>query len=116
MAWDTIYIMRHEVLLTVLILFQLIADLTESKDKTRLINITIVTFIFALAAWFVPSESATLFGSMYIADPLRVLLKNILGISTLIVLLQSTTWLRKPENQSKSGPFFISILSTLMGM
>jgi NADH-quinone oxidoreductase subunit N len=81
-----------------------------------LLNITIFSFVLFLAIGFVPSDSATLFGSMYMADPLRILLKNILGISTLIVLLQSTTWLRKPENQSKTGPFLISIFSTLMGM
>jgi NADH-quinone oxidoreductase subunit N len=116
MSWDTLYIMRHEVLLTVLILFQLIADLTEGKDNSRLITITIFSFVLFLAIGFTPSESTKLFGSMYISDPLRMLLKNILGISTLIVLLQSTTWLRKPENQNKTGPFLISILSTLMGM
>jgi NADH-quinone oxidoreductase subunit N len=116
MSWDTLYIMRHEVLLAVLILFQLIADLSEGKDNSRLLNITIVSFAFFLVVGFIPSDSATLFGSMYISDPLRILLKNILGISTLIVLLQSTTWLRKSENQNKTGPFLISLLSTLMGM
>src|SRR5688572_26112453 len=106
MSWDTIYIMRHEVLLAVLILFQLIADLTEGKDNSRLLNITVISFVLFLVIGFIPSDSATLFGSMYISDPLRILLKNILGISTLIVLLQSITWLRKPENQNKTGPFF----------
>lgn len=116
MSWNTLYIMRHEVLLTVLILFQLIADLSEGKDNSRLLNITVFSFVLYLVIGFIPSETATLFGSMYISDPLRLLLKNILGISTLIVILQSSTWLRKPENQNKTGPFFMSILSTLMGM
>jgi NADH-quinone oxidoreductase subunit N len=116
MTWDALYIMRHEVLLTVLILLQLIADVSESKDNSRVIHFTVISFVLFLTVGFVPSEAATLFGSMYIADPLRVLLKNILGVSTLIVLLQSTTWLKKPENQSKTGPFFLSILSTLLGM
>lgn len=116
MTWDALYIMRHEVLLTVLILLQLIADVSENKDNSRVIHFTVISFVLFLTVGFVPSEAATLFGSMYIADPLRVLLKNILGVSTLIVLLQSTTWLKKPENQSKTGPFFLSILSTLLGM
>jgi NADH-quinone oxidoreductase subunit N len=116
MTWDSLYIMRHEVLLTVLILFQLIADLSERKNNSGVMHITIFSFVLFLIVGFIPSESAKLFGSMYIADPLRVLLKNILGISTLIVLLQSNAWLQKPENQEKTGAFYLSIFSTLMGM
>jgi NADH-quinone oxidoreductase subunit N len=116
MTWDALYIMRHELLLTVLILLQLIADVSEPKDNSRMIHFTIFSFVLYLAIGFVPFKAAALFGSMYIADPLRVLLKNILGISTLIVLLQSTAWLRKPENQNKTGPFFLSVFSTLLGM
>jgi NADH-quinone oxidoreductase subunit N len=116
MSWDTLIVMRHEVLLTVLILYQLIADLSEGKDNSRLLSITIISYVLFLVVGFIPSESATLFGRMYISDPLRILLKNILAISTLIVLLQSTTWLQKTENQNKTGPFLISIFSTLMGM
>lgn len=116
MTWDSLYIMRHEVLLTVLILIQLVADLSERKDNSRLIHFTILSFALFIVIGFVPSDSATLFGSMYISDPLRLLLKNILSISTLIVLLQSSTWLRKPEHQEKTGAFYLSIFSTLMGM
>ena len=116
MTWDSLYIMRHEVLLTVLILIQLIADLSERRDNSQLIHFTILSFAAFIVIGFVPSDSATLFGSMYISDPLRLLLKNILSISTLIVLLQSSTWLRKSEHQEKTGAFYLSIFSTLMGM
>jgi NADH-quinone oxidoreductase subunit N len=108
--------MRHEVLLTVLILIQLVADLFEGKNNSRLIHFTIFSFVLFIAIGFIPSDSANLFGSMYISDPLRILLKNILSISTLVVFLQSSTWLSKPEHQSKAGAFYLSTLSTLMGM
>lgn len=116
MTWDTLYIMRHEVLLTVLILFQLIADLSDKEDKRRLVHITILSFFLFTVVGFFPSDSTTLFGSMYISDPLRLLLKNILSVSTLIVLLQSSTWVNDPLHQSKAGGFYLSIFSTLMGM
>lgn len=57
-----------------------------------------------------------MFGSMYVSDELRLLLKNILSISTLIVLLQSSTWLNQPQQRSKAGAFYLSIFSTLLGM
>ena len=116
MNWNTLYIMRHEVLLTVLILYQLIADLSEQTQKKPVINTTIGLFLVYIVVGFVPAQPATLFGNMYISDSLRTLLKNILGFSTLIVLLQSSSWLSDPLNQQKTGAFYLTIFSTLMGM
>jgi NADH-quinone oxidoreductase subunit N len=108
--------MRLEVLLTLMILYQLIADLSEKENKRSVINFTIFFFTVITIIGWLPSTNANLFGSMYLQDELRVLLKNILNISTLIVLLQSTGWLNKSENQSKTGAFYLLIFSTLMGM
>lgn len=114
MTWNLLYIMRHEVLLTVLILYQLISDLSEKADKGKLVHITIIAFFFFTVAGFFPANEAVLFGSMYVSDELRLLLKNILSVSTLIVLLQSSTWLR--DRQHQAGAFYLSIFATLMGM
>ena len=116
MNGDTLYIMRHEVLLTVLILFQLVADLSEEVDKSRIVHTTLFVFLLVTVAGFLPSRDAVLFGSMYISDELRLLLKNILSVSTLVVLLQSSTWLKNPKQQHKAGAFYLTIFSTLMGM
>ncbi len=116
MTWDTLFILRNEILLTLIVLVHLVADLTEGKDNRNLVNSTIVGFTFITIAGFLPSESVTLFGDMFVNDPLRATLKNILNISTLIILLQSASWLRKPENQPKTGAFYMLIFSTLMGM
>lgn len=115
MNWESLYIMRHEVLLTVFILFQLVTDLSESSKRT-VVRSTIVAFGLFTIAGFLPSRDAVLFGGMYISDELRLLLKNILNVCTLIVLLQATTWLNAPNHQHKAGVFYLSILSTLMGM
>ncbi len=116
MNWSTLSILRLEVLLTVMVLYQLIADLSEKENKRAVINFTIIFFAIITLIGFLPAEKVTLFGSMYISDELRSLLKNILNISTLIILLQSTGWLSKPENQSKTGAFYLLIFSTLIGM
>lgn len=116
MNWDVIYIMRHEVLLVVLILMQLIADLQEKQNIKRILHFTIITFIGYVIIGFLPSGPAELFGSMYVTDELRVMLKNILAISTLIILLQSSSWLKDPLHQEKAGVFYMIIFATLMGM
>ncbi len=116
MNWSTISILRLEVLMTFMVLYQLIADLSEKENKRAVINATIIIFTIITITGFFPSENTTLFGSMYINDELRMLLKNILNISTLIILLQSTGWLNQPENQSKTGAFYLLLFSTLIGM
>lgn len=115
MTWQSLYIMRHEVLLTLFILFQLVLDLYEHQ-RHRTVSVTIAGFFLFTIAGFLPASSETLFGGMYVSDELRVLLKNILIVCTLIVLLQSSRWLNKPEHQAKAGVFFLSVLSTLLGM
>lgn len=116
MTWDDVYILRNEILLTLLVLYQLIADLSEGKDNRNLVNGTLFGFALITAAGIIPTGTSSLFGGMFLSDPLRNLLKFILNLSTLIILLQSAAWLRKPENQSKSGAFYMLIFSTLMGM
>ncbi len=116
MNWSTLSIMRLEVLMTFMVLYQLLADLSEKENKRSIINITIIFFTIITIIGFLPSENTTLFGNMYITDELRVFLKNILNISTLIILLQSTGWLNKPENHSKTGAFYLLLFSTLIGM
>lgn len=116
MTWSNLYIMRHEILLTLLILLQLVADLSASEQRGKLVHTTIVLFVCLMIAGFLPAENANLFGNMYVSDSLRLLLKTILTISTWIVLLQSSTWLLKPQHQHKAGTFYLSIFGTLMGM
>lgn len=116
MNWDTLYILRQEILLTVLILIQLIGDLSEDEKRSRIIHVTLFSFLLFTLSGFLPGEPTSLFGGMYVSDDLRTLLKNILSISTLIILLQSSSWLQQPNHQTKIGAFYISLFSTLMGM
>ena len=116
MTWDDVYILRNEILLTILVLWHLVADLTEGRDNRNLVNGTIAGFALITVAGFLNMSTASLFGGMYLTDSLRNLLKFILNLSTLIVLLQSSSWLRKPDNQPKTGAFYMLIFSTLMGM
>ena len=100
MNWQTLLAMRHEILVTVLIVYQLIADLTEKENKHRVVNATIVLFALITIIGFMPAAPAHLFGNMFVTDAMRMLLKNILTGATLIILLQSAGLLSKPENSA----------------
>jgi len=116
MSWETFSSMRHEILLTLVVLYQLIADLTEKQNKKRVVTATLILFAVVTVIGFVPAAPARLFGSMYITDDLRMFLKNVLMVSTFIILLQSAGWMSKPENNARVGTFYLLIFSTLTGM
>ncbi|MRR22485.1 NADH-quinone oxidoreductase subunit N, partial [bacterium] len=68
------------------------------------------------AIGMLPAPEGTLFGGMYMAGSTTTLMKNILNIGTLIVLMQSYTWLGRPENRDKIHEYFLLLISTLIGM
>ena len=110
-------IMRHELLLTAVILVVLAAEIFSPSGKRKSTGtIAIAAFAFITVAGFLPSPAGTLFGNMYIADKTRLIMKNILNIGALLVLIQSVTWLGRDENRDRVSEYFILLISTLTGM
>ncbi len=110
-------IMRHELLLVAAVLLILIAEIFTEVDRKRNISLlSVILFSIITIAGFIPARTGSLFGGMYISDPLRILMKNILNIGALIVIIQSVTWIRKKENVEKTSEYFILLISTLAGM
>lgn len=117
MSLDNFLIMRHELLLTAAALVVLIAEIfTDPKKNGGISLFSVIIYGIVTLAGFIPSEAGTLFGSMYVTDGTRLIMKNILNIGVLIVLIQSMGWLRKEENAGKTSEYFILIISTVAGM
>ncbi len=57
-----------------------------------------------------------LFGGMYSTSPLANAMKSILSVGTIIIFLQSSTWLKREDAVHKRGEFYILTLSTLIGL
>jgi NADH-quinone oxidoreductase subunit N len=53
---------------------------------------------------------------MYEVSDARLMMKNILNTGSLLVLIQSVTWLNKEENSEKISEYYILLISTLIGM
>ena len=110
-------LMRHELLLTAAALVVLMAEIFWNPSKRRSFSIfSIVMFMIITITGFLPSPTGTLFGGMYEASPIRLVMKNILNIGALVVFIQSVTWLNKEENSEKINEYFILLISTLVGM
>ena len=110
-------IMRNELSLLIVILALLIAEIFTDKDKkSGLINLAIGLFLLHTILGFIPGSYGELFGGMYRNTALASMMKNILNVGVLLVLMQSTDWLKKPENSNRISEYFILTLSTLTGM
>lgn len=117
MTFNDIMLMRHELLLTVVMLLVLIIDLfTTGNSRKWIIPITLTLFLTITLAGFFPASHGSMFGGMYQTDGLAILMKNVLNIGVFIIFLQSVTWLKKPENEPKLSEYFVLLLSTLIGM
>lgn len=115
MNLESFLLMRHEILLMIVLMIILIAELS-SENKERIINLTLLLFFSITLIGFIPVPEGSLFGGMYRTDHLKVLMKNILNIGTMILFLQGADWIRKPEYRNNISEFFLLILSTLVGM
>jgi NADH-quinone oxidoreductase subunit N len=117
MSPENFLMMRHELVLTLAFLTILIAEVfTDENKKEKFRGFGIVLFTLVTATGMLPAPEGTLFGGMYQAGGTTTLMKNILNIGTLIVLMQSYTWLGRPENRDKIHEYFLLLISTLIGM
>jgi NADH-quinone oxidoreductase subunit N len=112
-----IILMRQELLLTLAALIMLAAEIFWNPAKRNSLSLfAVILFTVVTAAGMFSFEEGILFGGMYVSSTLTVLMKNILNFGVLIVLIQSMTWLKKPENSGRVTEYFILIFSTVAGM
>ena len=112
-----ILLMRQEILLISIIVILLIATIFQvQKARENVNSLAIVLFAMLTVAGFLPSQTGSLFGSMYQVNETTLLMKNILNIAVLIIMLQSASWLNSPDHKRNSTEFIVILLSTLLGM
>lgn len=110
---DLIIIMKQELLLTIIIFVLLTLKVGKDMGNERMLNlVNFLLMVNFLAGFFFPKEGM-LFNEMYHTNQLIILEKNILNLGTLIISLQSYTWLK---NHQHVAEFYILLLSTLLGM
>lgn len=117
MSLQELLLMRHEWMLIASVLILLVLELnTSSTNKTKIISIASILFAIVTIIGFLPAESGSLFGGMFVVDSLRTLMKNILNLGVLIVFLQSGTWLQIKNNVNRITEFYLLLLSSVIGV
>ena len=111
--------MHTELSLIAVIVIAFVYDLIAGrKGKAVFHPVMCILMLLFIAANIVPfpKESGEAFGGMFQYTPVYSIVKSILAIGTLIVFLQSDTWLRREDTSFKRGEFYVLTLSTLLGM
>ena len=111
--------MHTEISLVAVIVIAFLYDLAAGSRGRQIFHplmcILMLLFIAANIVPF-PEEEGEIFGGMFIYSPVYGIVKSILAIGTLIVFLQSDSWLSRADTSFKRGEFYVLTLSTLLGM
>jgi len=117
MTFSDLLLMRNELLLITAVIVILVADMAFGSDKReQYYNLSVFVIFLSAVAGLFPAGTGSLFGGMYYAGPMQIMMKNILNFSTVIILLQSWGWLNQEDQKRRSGEFMILLLSTLIGI
>lgn len=118
MDFSSLLLMRHELVLTTILLLMIVAEIFVSeKNKKNLVTLGVILFAVHTAVGLLPLADGTLFGGMFKTTILTHFFKSVLNIGALILLLQSGDWLRdKVANKQKATEFFVLIFSSLLGL
>lgn len=109
--------MRSELSLLLVVLILLISEIFSSRNKQgTIINLATGLFLLHTILGFMPSTEGQLFGGMYQNTALSGIMKSVLNVGVLILLMQSSQWLKAEANRGKVTEFFMLTLSTLIGM
>ena len=109
--------MQPEVSLMALLVITFIADFISAGKERRWFNpLVCVLMLLHLVLNFQPSVAMEAFGGMYQTNSSISVIKTILALGTLLVFIQSRTWLQRNDTSFKEGEFYLLIISTLLGM
>jgi NADH-quinone oxidoreductase subunit N len=105
--------MKQELAVTVIIFFLILLKLGKDRSNVTVLNIANMLLLLNLVAGFFWNREGMLFNEMFRTNPLMILEKNILSLGTLIISMQSYSWLKTHKHVAE---FYMLLLSCLLGM
>jgi proton-translocating NADH-quinone oxidoreductase, chain N len=117
MDFNGFLLMGQEIGLIAIFLFLFCYDVIASgKSRNYIYPTACVLFAVHTLMGFLSMPEGVAFGGMYQSSSLTILMKNILNVATLVVFLQSYSWLKSKGTEHRLGEFFTITLVTLLGM
>lgn len=93
-----------------------VSELTDVSPRPWFNTLVCILMLVHILVNIFPTSASTSFGGMYATSASIGIIKTILAFGTLIVLIQSREWLRRPDTFFKEGEFYVLVVSTLLGM
>ena len=93
-----------------------VSELTDVSPRSWFNTLVCILMLVHILVNIFPTSASTSFGGMYATSASIGIIKTILAFGTLIVLIQSREWLRRPDTFFKEGEFYVLVVSTLLGM
>jgi NADH-quinone oxidoreductase subunit N len=110
---NLLILMKQEVAIIAIIFILLILKLGKDRSNIIFMNTVNTLLLLNLVAGFFWSKEGILFNEMFRTNPLMILEKNILSLGTLIISMQSYSWLKTHKHVAE---FYMLLLSCLLGM
>jgi NADH-quinone oxidoreductase subunit N len=111
---DYFLLMKQELVITAIIFILLFIKVGNKEWKNEnVLNLVNVLLLINFAVSFFFNEEGTLFSAMFRTNHLIGLEKSILSLGTLIISMQSYSWLKTHRHVLE---FYMLLLSTLLGM
>ncbi|MCE3283250.1 MAG: dehydrogenase subunit [Chitinophagaceae bacterium] len=110
---EFLVLMKHEFAIIAIIFAIMLLKLGKERSNETMINVVNVLLLLNFVAGLFFNREGMLFNEMFRNNELFVLEKNILNLGTLIISMQSYTWLKTHKHVPE---FYMLLLSTLLGM
>ena len=117
MDFKSFLLMGQEIGLITIFLILFCFDIVASgKTRSYIYPVACILFFIHTVMGFLSMPAGIAFGGMYQSSSITILMKNILNLATLIIFLQSHTWLKSKTTEHQLSEFFTITLVTLLGM
>jgi NADH-quinone oxidoreductase subunit N len=110
---DFLILMKQELVITLIIFILLFIKVGRDWNNENVIRLVNLLLLVNLVAGFFFHKDGTIFNEMFRTNKLVTFEKSILSLGTLIISLQSYSWLK---NHKHVIEFYLLLLSTLLGM
>ncbi len=110
---DFLILMKHEFAIIAIIFIIMFLKLGKDRSNVTMMNIVNILLLLNFVGGLFFNREGILFNEMFRNNELFVLEKNILNLGTLIISMQSYTWLKTHKHVAE---FYMLLLSTLLGM
>ena len=114
MSFESIMLLRFEVIISVIIFILLIMKLNDADNKVKVfLTVANILLVLNFVAGFIPIGEGALFSGFFKTSGLIVLEKNILNLGLMLISFTAYTWLKNNSNRIE---FYILLLSSVLGV